>query len=72
MPTAIIIPDGTPAWISQELIQETLRVWQPFYAVHLTTQDAIEMITNVGRMYDVLSRDSCHEAVCCTGTGEQS
>ncbi len=71
MQTSIVIPEGTPAWISEELIQVTLRVWQPYYSVHLSVEDAIAMIRNVGHLFDVLSRGNRHETLCGTGTGEQ-
>ena len=70
-PTISNVPDATE-WISDELIQKTLRVWQPYYAQPLTREDAIEMITNVGRLFSVLTRGSSHEAICGSGTGEQS
>lgn len=69
-PTTSNVPDATK-WISDELIQKTLRVWQPYYAQPLTREDAIEMITNVGRLFSVLTRGRSHEAICSTGTGEQ-
>jgi hypothetical protein len=43
-----------PAWITEELIAETLDVWQPYYANRLTRADAIEILRSVGRLVDVL------------------
>ena len=50
------IPPGTPAWITPELVADTLRVWQPYYKEKLTTADAVEIMMNVSRLYDVLCR----------------
>lgn len=50
-----IVPAGTPDWITPELIERTIRVWQPFYAAILTPEEAVTMILNVGRLFDVLS-----------------
>ena len=48
--------DGTPAWITPELIAWTIRVWQPHYETRLTPEDAVIMIQNVGRLIGILSR----------------
>jgi hypothetical protein len=47
---------AVPAWITPELIDHTIRTWQPYYATRLTPEDAVTMILNVGRLLDVLSR----------------
>jgi hypothetical protein len=52
-----IVPAGTPDWITAELIEQTIRVWQPYYKEMLTTEDAIGMILNVGRLFQALSTD---------------
>lgn len=46
---------AAPAWITPELIDLTIRVWQPYYATRLTPADAIIMIQDVGRLFGVLS-----------------
>lgn len=53
-----IVPAGTPNWITPELIERTIRVWQPYYEALLTPEDAVTMILNVGRLFDVLSSES--------------
>ena len=53
-----IVPAGTPDWITAELIEQTIRVWQPFYAEVVTPEEAVTMILNVGRLFDVLSSRS--------------
>lgn len=55
---ASIVPDGTPDWITAELIELTIRVWQPFYDEVVTPEEAVTMILNVGRLYGVLSSGS--------------
>jgi hypothetical protein len=48
------VPPGSPSWVTSDLIAETIRVWQPYYRVPLTSQDAVEMIMSVGQLFDVL------------------
>ncbi len=55
---AIIVPAGVPSWISAELIQLTLSIWQPYYATPLTLDDALAMLLNVGRLCGELSKGS--------------
>jgi hypothetical protein len=50
-----IVPAGTPDWITAELIEQTIRVWQPYYGTLLTHEEAVTMILNVGRLYQVFS-----------------
>jgi hypothetical protein len=45
---------GLPAWISSELIEDTLRVWQPYYEHRLTIDDAVQILLGVDRLLDVL------------------
>jgi hypothetical protein len=53
-----IVPAGTPDWITAELIQATIRVWQPYYEAVLTPEEAVTMIQTVGRLYQALSSGS--------------
>lgn len=46
-----------PAWITEELIADTISTWQPYYDEPLTEQDAIEVLVNVGRLFDLLEAD---------------
>lgn len=55
---SIVVPPGAPAWISAALIEETLRVWQPYYAHPLTVEDAIDIMQAVGQLVTVLSCES--------------
>ena len=67
----LTLPAGTPDWISPQLVEQTLRVWQPYSRQLLTVADAIEMILNVGRLSNALSRGDRHEAVRGVSPGEQ-
>lgn len=53
-----IVPAGTPDWITAELIESTIRTWQPYYKEVLTPEEAVTMILTVGRLYDALSSRS--------------
>lgn len=50
-----VIPAGTPDWITADLIEATIRTWQPYYQTPLSTEDAIEMIRNAGLLFNVLA-----------------
>jgi len=53
-----IVPHSAPDWITAELVELTIRVWQPFYDDVITPEEAVTMILNAGRLYDVLSSGS--------------
>jgi hypothetical protein len=53
-----IVPAGSPDWITPELIEATIRTWQPYYEAILTPEDAVTMIMGVGRLFEVLSSRS--------------
>ena len=50
-----IVPAGTPDWITADLIEATIRVWQPYCDDLLSPEEAVTMILNVGRLYQALS-----------------
>jgi hypothetical protein len=50
-----IVPAGAPDWITAELIELTIRVWQPHYEAVLSPEEAVTMIQTVGRLYQALS-----------------
>jgi hypothetical protein len=67
------IPPGSPAWVTAELIQQTIIVWQPYYANPLTIEDAVDIMQAAGRLLKALAcEDQCHETVCRTRSGQQS
>lgn len=45
-----------PEWVTDELIQKTLEVWQPHYRDPLTAEDAAYIILSVGRLFETLSK----------------
>lgn len=45
-----------PSWITDALIERTIYVWQPHSSKPITRQDAIAILTNVGRLCDVLEQ----------------
>lgn len=49
------VPPGAPAWVSCELIEETIRVWQPYYAESLTVDDAVAIIQAVQQLLREIS-----------------
>lgn len=57
-----------PAWITPELIAETIRVWEPKYSRPLTDGDAIEILLNVGSLLDIIG-DIDDDAVSSFGEG---
>ena len=46
--------DGKPAWITPELVKETLQTWQPRYNAPLTEADAVEILHAFGRLLERL------------------
>ena len=36
-----IVPAGAPDWITPELVEATIRVWQPYYKDVLTPEEAV-------------------------------
>lgn len=59
---------GLPAWITDELIAETLHVWQPSYDKQLTEDDAIEILLGVAALFDALG-DADDERVSSASAG---
>ena len=66
-----IVPPGAPHWVTPELMEETLRIWQPFYPDRLIPEDALEIIMGADRMFDLLSKGPSHEAVRRAGQSQQ-
>ena len=44
-----------PEWITPELIDETVRVWQPYYTHALSEQEAVDILCSVSRMVEILA-----------------
>ena len=49
-PTAL----GAPAWVSPELLADTIETWQPYYADTLTDSDSLEILLAISRLIDAL------------------
>ena len=69
-PFTVQVPAGAPRWVTPELIEHTLRVWQPYYRDPLIPEDALEMIMGVSRIVDVFSGGD-REAIRSPGPREQ-
>ena len=54
---SVVVPAGVPAWITPELIEETIKVWQPYYEQPLTKNEALEIIESVSRLLNSLSHN---------------
>lgn len=50
-----IVPEGTPDWITEDLIVETLQTWQPYYGGSLTAEDAVEILIGVTKLFEFIS-----------------
>lgn len=70
LPPAVAVPPGTPAWISPELLAQTLVTWQPYYQEPLTPEEAVAIIRSVGRLVDVLARGTDDETLRSTRSGQ--
>jgi hypothetical protein len=46
--------DVVPRWVTPELIEQTIRVWQPRYGLPLTDDDAVQLILTASRLGEVL------------------
>jgi hypothetical protein len=44
-----------PAWVTDDLIETTLKVWQPYYDAPLTREDAIDMILATSQLFNALA-----------------
>mgnify|MGYP003153356267 CR=1 FL=1 len=52
----VVLPSGTPTWITPELVELTQKVWQPYYDTPLTPEDAITILRNASGLLDTLTR----------------
>ena len=73
--TSIVVPSGAPSWVTAELLQKTLEVWQPYYEQELIPEDALAIIMGAGQMFDCLSprpsKGHSHEEIRRPGTRQQ-
>jgi hypothetical protein len=52
------VPAGAPAWITPEIVADTIETWQPYYAVPLTVADSLEILQSVSRLLDALQEQA--------------
>lgn len=55
------LPAGTPDWVTHELIEHTLSVWQPRYERQLSVEDAIVILTGAARLMRTLQESGLRE-----------
>lgn len=48
------VPAGAPAWVTEELIQDTLDTWQSHFQKTLTPEDALEMLVDATNLMEFL------------------
>lgn len=53
----LVVPPGTPAWITVELLRLTLKVWQRHYKEPLSLQDAVTILLSAEQLFGVLARE---------------
>jgi hypothetical protein len=54
---SVTVPPGAPAWVTQELLRDTITTWQPYYPAPLTADDALEILLSVAHLLDVMGQD---------------
>jgi hypothetical protein len=56
--TYLKAPDGIPTWITEEIIFQTIRVWQPYYDEKVSEQDAVEILMAFSRLLDIIATEA--------------
>ncbi|WP_437203414.1 hypothetical protein [Planctomicrobium sp. SH664] len=54
---SVILPPGTPEWVTVALVEQTLEVWQPRYESPLSIEDAIRILVGASRLFRTLAAD---------------
>jgi hypothetical protein len=49
-----VVPKGLPTWITSNVIDDTLRTFQPFYEHHMTVDEAVGILLSMGTLFGVL------------------
>lgn len=57
---ATALAPNLPVWITPQLVERTLRVWQKYAPQPLTIEDAYTILLSVGRLFAVLARGGRH------------
>ena len=47
-------PPGSPAWVTSELLRDTIETWRPYYPEQLTVTDALDILLAVSRLVDTI------------------
>lgn len=68
---AVAVPPGAPRWVTQELFEYTLKIWQPRYNNQLTSEEALGIIMSASQLNSVLTGGEHREEVRRTRAGEQ-
>ena len=50
------LPPATPAWVTPELVEKTVRFWSERSGILVSSDEAIGIILRVGTLIDVLNR----------------
>jgi hypothetical protein len=61
VPVPATVRPSSAAWISDELLAETRRVWSKAYGRVISTEEAVEILANVKRLAEVLMRAKTEE-----------
>jgi hypothetical protein len=64
------VPDGAPSWITEELIEETIRVWQRFYDEPLSEENALVCLLDVSELLEIVEGSEKNEEVCDIRTSQ--
>lgn len=70
--TPPVVPSDAPAWVTPEMIEKTLKVWQPYYEQELIPEDALAIIMGVGRIFEFLAEGHSDETIRRPGSRQQS
>ena len=57
------VPDDVPCWVTEELIEETIRVWQRFYEDPLTKDEALVFPLNGSELLEIVEGSQSDEEV---------
>lgn len=49
-----LLPPGSPNWVTPELLNDTLEVWQPYYEEELTVTESLNILMAVSRLLDAV------------------
>ncbi|MAT13665.1 MAG: hypothetical protein CMJ46_00120 [Planctomyces sp.] len=69
--TPLVVPSDAPAWVTPDMIEKTLKVWQPYYEEELIPEDALAIIMGVGRILEFLAEGHSDETIRRPGSRQQ-